>query len=372
MCESDGWLVAWSLYECTWFSLPLCGYSLSVLCNYADDGDTWTKVPAAAEQVRVRSERHNVNVAALCERIQRRELTLEFLAQLSYNPCDDSVMKLTCQHPQLYDLNLGPPDQVVGQAKRCSGWLVVNGRLGACATSNHCLTKVTTSPGECFLTYVAGPIRPLGIGGDKYILVVVDAFTCFLLVMPMRRKAQSASLLAQLFELVRVQFIGKHNNVVRRLHTDKGGELVNCRLQAFHAWRGIVHTFFDTAAHQSNGVAERRIGQLTTGMRSCLLCSCLPNHLWVEAAMHVAHAHDFLPNQTLINCESCVNSKSDNNMMCYCSVVLHPISSVASHTYVYMLYYGDISKEIFHLLVQQMRPFGVNVLFIQAEHPSIT
>ena len=66
-------------------------------------------------------------------------------------------------------------------------------------------------------------------------------------------------------------------------------------LEYFCAWRGIVHTVSDTAAHQSNG-AERRIGQLTTGMRSCLLRSCLAHTLWVEAAMHVAHAQNLLPN----------------------------------------------------------------------------
>ena len=74
------------------------------------------------------------------------------------------------------------------------------------ALYNHCL-KVATSPGECYFADVAGPTRPLGIRGAKYILVAVDAYTRFLHVMPMRRKAQAASLLAQLFELVREQVI---------------------------------------------------------------------------------------------------------------------------------------------------------------------
>ena len=75
------------------------------------------------------------------------------------------------------------------------------------------------------------------------------------------------------------------------------------------AWRGLVHTFSGTAAHQSNGVAERRIGQLTTGIRTCSLRSCLPDHLWVEAAMHVAHAQNLLPTQTLLNRESSTKSR---------------------------------------------------------------
>ena len=136
----------------------------------------------------------------------------------------------------------------------------------------------------------AGPISPLGIGSAKYILVAVDAYTRFVHAMPMRRKSQAASLLAQLFERVRVQVIRKHNNGVRKMHTDKGGEFMSRDLEYFCAWRGIVHTFSDTAAHQSNGVAECRIGQLTTGIRSCLLRSCLPHNLLFEAAMHVAQS----------------------------------------------------------------------------------
>ena len=127
--------------------------------------------------------------------------------------------------------------------KHCTGCLVANRRLGARAAYNHCLTKVATEPDECYFAEVAGPIRPLGIGGAKYVLVAVDAYKRFLHVMPMRRKAQAASLLAQLFEHVRVQVIRKQNIGVRKLHTDKGGEFMSRHLESFCAWRGIVHTF---------------------------------------------------------------------------------------------------------------------------------
>ena len=116
---------------------------------------------------------------------------------------------------------------LVGHAKHCTGCLVANRRLGARAAYNHCLTKVATSPGEVYFADEAGPITPLDIGKAKYILVAVDAFTRYLHVMPMRRKSQAVSLLAQLFERVRVQVIRKRNNGVRKLHTDKGGEFMS-------------------------------------------------------------------------------------------------------------------------------------------------
>ena len=112
-----------------------------------DDGEVWTKVSAAVEQVWILSERHNVNIAALHEHSQRQEITPEFLAHLAFNHCGDNVMKLMPKHPDLYDLNLGPVNRVVGHAKHCTERLVANRRLGARAAYNLCLTKVATSPG---------------------------------------------------------------------------------------------------------------------------------------------------------------------------------------------------------------------------------
>ena len=132
-----------------------------------DDWKIWTTVAAAAEQVRLRSERHNENIAALQAGSQRQVVTPEFLAHLAFNNCGDNVMKLMRKHPDLYDLNIGPVNRVVGHAKHCTGCLVTNGRLGARAAYNHCQTKIATSPGECYFADVAGPISPLGIGGGQ-------------------------------------------------------------------------------------------------------------------------------------------------------------------------------------------------------------
>ena len=154
-----------------------------------------------------------------------------------------------------------------------------------------------------------------------------------------------------MFERVRVQVIRKQNHGVRRLNTDKGGKFMSRDLESLCAWRGIVHTFSDTAMHQSNGVAERRISQLTTGIRSCLLRSCLPHHLWVEAAMHVAHARILVPTQTLSNRESGTTSRE------------RPYTDLEKLTrrapdirrcIPYLLYYGDFTDDTFRLLGVQV------------------
>ena len=102
-----------------------------------DDGKTWTAVSAAVEQVRVCSERHSENIAALQAGLQRQEVTPEFLAHLAFKHCGDNVMKLMRKQPDLYDLNLGPANRVVGHAKHCTNCLVANRCLGARSAYNH-------------------------------------------------------------------------------------------------------------------------------------------------------------------------------------------------------------------------------------------
>ena len=164
-------------------------------------------------------------------------------------------MKLMRKHPEQNDLNLGSPNQVVGQAKHCTACLVANRRLGARAAYKHGLTKAASSLASDSVLMWQAPSALWALGEPKYILMVVDAFTRFPHVMPMRRKAQAASLLAQTFERFRVQVIRQQNK------GDKGGKFMSPDLEFFCALRGIVHTFL-TQLHispmvlQSEGLAS--------------------------------------------------------------------------------------------------------------------
>ena len=60
------------------YTLTLWEGKLVLRTKPVDDGQVWTTVSAAVEQVRTRSERHNVNIAALNDNSQRKEVTPEF------------------------------------------------------------------------------------------------------------------------------------------------------------------------------------------------------------------------------------------------------------------------------------------------------
>ena len=189
-----------------------------------DSGATWTWVASAVDQVREQCERHNVDVAALEENKRGIGVTPEFQAHLTFNHCGDSVMKLMGRQPELYNMSLGKRSSIAGQAKHCLGCIIANMRLGAHAMYSHALAQPAEAAVKSYHADVAGPIRPLGIGHAKYVLAAVDEYTRYLHVIPMHRKSQAASLLAQLFEHVRVQVIRSKHAGVLRPRTDKGGE----------------------------------------------------------------------------------------------------------------------------------------------------
>ena len=52
---------------------------------------------------------------------------------------------------------------------------------------------------------VAGPIEPMGFGGVKYVLAVVDEWSRFAWTFPMKNKSRSARLLPLLVQRINTQ-----------------------------------------------------------------------------------------------------------------------------------------------------------------------
>ena len=75
--------------------------------------------------------------------------------------------------------------------------------------------------------------------------------------------------------------------------------------------------------------------------------------------MHVAHAKNLIPTQTLLNRESGTTSKDRK----YTDLEeLTHLAPDIRRCIPYLLYYGDVTDETFRLLVQPMRPFGVQFI----------
>ncbi|CAI5502879.1 unnamed protein product [Closterium sp. Naga37s-1] len=109
---------------------------------------------------------------------------------------------------------------------------------------------------------VWGPARVRGQGRERYFLLVVDDYSRYTTVFPLRSKGEVPDVLIPWIGAVRLQLRERfHTDLpVLRLHSDRGGEFSSDLLRDFCRGEGILQSFTLPASPQKNGVAERRIG----------------------------------------------------------------------------------------------------------------
>ena len=164
-------------------------------------------------------------------------VTTAFMAHLAYGHCGDAAMQLIAQAPELYGDVLAN-DHVKGMRGQCEGCHLAGHVKRNQGLHQGKLVGRATTPGESLRADVAGPIVPMGIGKAKYFLVVVDECTRYSWVFPMRKKAQTARLLALLIQRINTQTRRPGESGVRRLITDQGGEFKSTSLEKFCQWKG--------------------------------------------------------------------------------------------------------------------------------------
>ncbi|CAI7868836.1 unnamed protein product [Closterium sp. NIES-54] len=109
---------------------------------------------------------------------------------------------------------------------------------------------------------VWGPARVRGQGHERYFLLVVDDYSCYTTVFPLRSKGEVPEVLIDWIRGARRQLSESFGSdlPVLRLHSDRGGEFSSDLLRAFCGAEGIRQMFTLPASPQQNGIAERRIG----------------------------------------------------------------------------------------------------------------
>ncbi|CAI7875869.1 unnamed protein product, partial [Closterium sp. NIES-53] len=122
----------------------------------------------------------------------------------------------------------------------------------------------TEAPLQTLHMDVWGPARVRGQGHERYFLVVVDDYSRYTTVFPLRSKGDVTEVLIDWIRAARLQLRESFGSdfPVLRLHSDRGGEFSSAHLGAFCRARGIRQTFTLPASPQQNGIAERRIGMV--------------------------------------------------------------------------------------------------------------
>ncbi|CAI7876681.1 unnamed protein product, partial [Closterium sp. NIES-53] len=120
----------------------------------------------------------------------------------------------------------------------------------------------TEAPLQTLHMDVWGPARVRGQGHERYFLLVVDDYSRYTTVFPLRSKGEVTEVLIDWIRAARLRLRESFGSdfPVMRLHADRGGEFSSARLGAFCRAQGIRQTFTLPASPQQNGIAERHIG----------------------------------------------------------------------------------------------------------------
>ncbi|CAI7762827.1 unnamed protein product [Closterium sp. NIES-54] len=159
----------------------------------------------------------------------------------------------------------------------------------------------TEAPLQTLHMDVWGPARVRGQGHERYFLLVVDDYSRYTTVFPLRSKGDVTEVLIDWIRAARLQLRESFGSdfPVLRLHSDRGGEFSSARLGAFCHAQGIRQTFTLPASPQQNGIAERRIGMVMDVARTSMIHAAAPHFLWPFVVQYAAHQLNLQPRVSL-------------------------------------------------------------------------
>ncbi|CAI7823027.1 unnamed protein product [Closterium sp. NIES-53] len=126
----------------------------------------------------------------------------------------------------------------------------------------HSSFPPTSAPPQTLHMDVWGPARVSGLGREHYFLLVVDDYTCYTTVFPLRSKGGVPDVLIPWIRTVRLQLRERFRAdlPILRLQSDRGVEFSSDLLRDFCHGEGILLSFTLPTSPQQNEIAERRIG----------------------------------------------------------------------------------------------------------------
>ncbi|CAI7775200.1 unnamed protein product, partial [Closterium sp. NIES-53] len=159
----------------------------------------------------------------------------------------------------------------------------------------------TEAPLQTLHMDVWGPARVRGQGHERYFLLVVDDYSCYTTVFPLRSKGEVTEVLIDWIRAARLRLRESFGSdfPVLRLHSDRGGEFSSARLGAFCRAQGIRQTFTLPASPQQNRIAERRIGMVMDVARTSMIHAAAPHFLWPFAFQYAVHQLNLQPRVSL-------------------------------------------------------------------------
>jgi transposase InsO family protein len=154
-----------------------------------------------------------------------------------------------------------------------------------------------TEFGEEIHSDVWGPAPLPTIHGRLYYITFTDDYSRLTHIYLLKKKDQAFDA----YKIYEAWVKTQKNTVIKRLHTDRGGEYLSDAFGDHLAKAGTVRnlTVHDTPEH--NGVAERSNRTLLEKVRAMLHSSGLPKFLWGEAVKHAVYLKNRTATRALAN-----------------------------------------------------------------------
>ncbi|KAI7966516.1 hypothetical protein MJO29_002264 [Puccinia striiformis f. sp. tritici] len=136
-----------------------------------------------------------------------------------------------------------------------------------------------SQPLDCIHMDLCGPITPASRGGNRYFLKIIDGFTKYRFIYPMRCKSDTF----RNFQIFLAQAKTHTNLRLKMVVSDNGGEFCNKQFAQFYQEKGIQHLTSAPYTPQQNPMAERGNRTTVEKTRALLMTSGLPLEWWGEA-----------------------------------------------------------------------------------------
>jgi len=123
------------------------------------------------------------------------------------------------------------------------------------------------------------PITPYTLGGNKYILFILDSATRYLDFYLLKSKSEAFNC----FKLFKIKVEKQSNNTIKAIKTDLGGEFNNTTFNNYLKENGIIQQFSSPRTPEQNSLIERVNRTILETTRCLLYNSNYPYNLWGEA-----------------------------------------------------------------------------------------
>ncbi|CAI7813746.1 unnamed protein product, partial [Closterium sp. NIES-54] len=146
----------------------------------------------------------------------------------------------------------------------------------------HSSFPPTSAPLQTLHMDMWGPARVSRQSRERYFRLVVDDYTRYTIVFPLRSKGRVVDVLIPWIRTVCLQIRESFGQDLPdlRLHSDRGGEFSSNLLRDLCHGKGILQSFTLPDSPQQNGIAEHRIGLVREVTRTSMIHAAAPHFLW--------------------------------------------------------------------------------------------